>query len=173
MAKQAKTKRQAHSAVRYELNALSGAAASQNKEFKPQELFNLVGYQLRRAHTAVFEAFSAIMAKRGIAPGHFSILTLILLNPDRTQTWLSEACGLDRSTIAPIIKHLEESGLVKRERNPHDQRAYQLRLSREGVQLVNSLGPRIQTYENHITRNFTPQECQQLIELLRRLEAAA
>src|SRR5688572_16581488 len=84
----------------------SGAVASQQKEFEAQDLGNLVGYQLRRTHSAVFEAFSAIMAKRSIAPGHFSILTLIHLNPDRTQSWLAKACDLDRSTVVPSIQYL-------------------------------------------------------------------
>ena len=147
--------------------------ASRRRSFKAENVQDLIGYQLRRTQVSVFKKLGKIMARNRIVPGHFSVLILIQLNPDRTQGWLSKACRIDRSTMVPIIDQLEGQGLVKRLPNPNDQRAYRLRITAAGNRLIRQLGPKLQRYENRITRALSNTECHQLLDLLRRLEGAS
>jgi DNA-binding MarR family transcriptional regulator len=146
---------------------------SRLRKFRPEQMHDLVGYQLRRSHMAVFRNISRIMAREHIAPGDFGVLLTIRMNPERTQSWIARACGLDRSTIAPVVQNLEALGYVRRRDSAADRRAFSLSLTARGIRLMNTLGPKLQAYENHMTRNLSNRECVTLVRLLRRLEASA
>jgi DNA-binding MarR family transcriptional regulator len=45
---------------------------------------------------------------------------------------LSHLLQLDPGTLSPLLKRLESAGLVRRERNPNDERALAVELTREG-----------------------------------------
>jgi DNA-binding MarR family transcriptional regulator len=119
---------------------------------------------------AVFRNIAKIMARERIAPGDFGVLLTIQMNPGRTQSWIARACGLDRSTIAPIVQNLERLGYIRRRDSAADRRAFSLSVTPRGERLMNSLGPRLQAYENHMTRNLSDAECVTLVRLLRKLE---
>jgi DNA-binding MarR family transcriptional regulator len=146
---------------------------SRYRNFRPDQMHDLVGYQLRRSHMAVFRNITRIMARERIAPGDFGVLLTIQMNPDQTQSWIAKACGLDRSTIAPIVQNLESHGYIRRRDSAEDRRAFSLSVTARGTRLMNSLGPRLQAYENHMTRRLSRAECVTLVRLLRKLEASA
>jgi DNA-binding MarR family transcriptional regulator len=53
--------------------------------------------------------------------------------PGVSQVDLVRATGVDRSTLADLIKRLEKRGLVWRTPSPHDARAHAVQLTEEGV----------------------------------------
>ena len=74
----------------------------------------LIGYNLRRAQTAVFQDFSESLKACDITPGQFGVLILIQANSGLNQTRLGNALGIDRSTVVAVIDRLEGRGLVLR-----------------------------------------------------------
>jgi len=48
------------------------------------------------------------------------------------QRALGAVLGLDRTTTAALLRHLEDAGLVSRRRDPANRRAYKLTLTAEG-----------------------------------------
>jgi DNA-binding MarR family transcriptional regulator len=52
-----------------------------------------------------------------------------------SQQAIGEALRIDRTTMVSLIDTLERFGLVRRERNPADRRAYSIRLTAEGHRL--------------------------------------
>jgi DNA-binding MarR family transcriptional regulator len=60
------------------------------------------------------------------------VLDAIEKHPDMSQTDVVELTGVDRSTLADIIKRLVKRGYIARVDNKADARAYQLRLTAEG-----------------------------------------
>ncbi|WP_326777841.1 transcriptional regulator, SarA/Rot family [Streptomyces sp. NBC_01445] len=48
---------------------------------------------------------------------------------------IGAALQLDYGTLTPLIKRLEASGLVRRERRPDDERTVQVSLTEQGTQL--------------------------------------
>src|SRR5688500_57016 len=61
----------------------------------------LVGYRIRKAYSRLFQSFSEMLKELSLAPGQYSVLLLIGLNPGLNQMMLAEATGIDRSTIVP------------------------------------------------------------------------
>lgn len=132
----------------------------------------LVGYSLRKAQIAVFQAFQGAVAPHEITPGQFGVLILIHENAGLSQSELGLAVGIDRSTMVAVIDRLEGRGLVVRAPSPKDRRSYALRLSPEGERLLDELVPRIRAHESDIARDMTKQEQALLITLLNKIARA-
>jgi DNA-binding MarR family transcriptional regulator len=57
---------------------------------------------------------------------------------ERREASVGEVCGalgLDTGTVSPLLKRLEEKGLVERRRSPEDERSVSVRLTRKGEAL--------------------------------------
>jgi DNA-binding MarR family transcriptional regulator len=76
----------------------------------------------------------------GLTVKHFGVLTFLrgyeLESAPRGSSFSQQAIGerlrIDRTTMVALIDELEEKGYVKRERNPHDRRAYAITLTSAG-----------------------------------------
>ena len=129
----------------------------------------LIGYNLRRAQTAVFQDFSKSLKDCNITPGQFGVLVLIQANSGLNQTRLGNALGIDRSTVVAVIDRLDTRGLVERAPAPTDRRSYALHLSDQGVALLRQARGLVEEHESRIARDLNPAEQKQLNELLTRL----
>src|SRR5262245_14916692 len=83
-------------------------------------LSQFLGYHLRLAQEAAFQAFARRVNTTGLRSGYFSVLLLIGLNPGITQTALSRATARDKSTLTPTLRLLENRKLIKREQFKND-----------------------------------------------------
>lgn len=61
------------------------------------------------------------------------VLDAIKDNEGATQTKLVEETGIDRSTLAELVKRLKTKGWVDRRRTKQDARAYAVKLTPEGT----------------------------------------
>mgnify|MGYP003694224003 CR=1 FL=1 len=91
-----------------------------------------VGFNLRMAQEAAFQAFSRHSQEIGESPGRFATLTLIGRNSGISQTELSLANGRDKSSLTPVVEDLVRRGLVERKRMDNDRRTYCLNLTPAG-----------------------------------------
>ena len=62
-------------------------------------------------------------------------------NPDISQTGLVEQTGVDRSTLADIVRRLVKKGLLQRKRTRRDARMYAVRLTAKGKSALGSVRP--------------------------------
>ncbi|NQV58890.1 MAG: MarR family transcriptional regulator [Alphaproteobacteria bacterium] len=129
----------------------------------------LIGYNLRRAQTAVFQNFSESLKDCNITPGQFGVLVLIQANSGLNQTRLGNALGIDRSTVVGVIDRLEKRGLVERTPVPADRRSYALCLSDQGAALLRHARSLVEAHERRIAQDLSPAEQKQLKALLARL----
>jgi DNA-binding MarR family transcriptional regulator len=132
-------------------------------------LTSLLGYQLRRAHVAVFQHYGETMGAADITPGQFGMLTVIGTNPGLSQTQLGTALGIDRSTVVAMIDRLESRRLVLRAPSPTDRRSHALQLSGDGKALLLRLEEMVRVHESHIARDLSPEERTILLALLDRI----
>jgi hypothetical protein len=102
----------------------NGETVAESVKFGPLALW--IGFNLRMAQEASFQAFSRRSQEIGENPGRFATLTLIARNPGISQTALSHANGRDKSSLTPVVEDLVRRGLVERKRVDSDRRAYQL-----------------------------------------------
>ena len=90
----------------------NGEAFGPSINFGP--LGHWVGFNLRMAQEAAFQAFSRRSQEIGESPGRFATLVLIARNPGISQTELSLANGRDKSSLTPVVEELVRRGLVDR-----------------------------------------------------------
>lgn len=91
-----------------------------------------VGYHLRVAQEASFQAFAKATGRADLKPGWYALLTVLTQRDSMTPSELSRICGRDRSTLTSSLKDLADRGLIERHPNPDDQRSYSVRLTEEG-----------------------------------------
>jgi DNA-binding MarR family transcriptional regulator len=115
-----------------------------------------VGALLLTASEAARAAGNAALEPLGIGVRHFAVITFLAHEEAGdaaggvhdvvaggpatgmslvSQQAIGEALRIDRTTMVSLIDALERCGLVRRERNPADRRAYSIRLTAEGHRL--------------------------------------
>jgi DNA-binding MarR family transcriptional regulator len=96
---------------------------------------------LHRAHQAVGQIFTMGMLTNDITPRQLAVLLAAAENEGLSQTDLVERTGIDRSTLADIVKRLKGKGLLQRRRTKEDARAYAVKLTAEGQQVLRAAEP--------------------------------
>ncbi|MEZ5922994.1 MAG: MarR family transcriptional regulator [Hyphomicrobiaceae bacterium] len=91
---------------------------------------------LHRAGQRAAEIFDSAIGGKGLTPRQFAILLALSENEGVSQTDLVERTGIDRSTLADVVRRMIKKGLVLRRRTKEDQRAYAVRLSEKGRQAL-------------------------------------
>ena len=87
---------------------------------------------LHRAGQCADELFATKTGKTDLTPRQFAVLSTVARSEDVSQTALVDATGIDRSTIADIVRRLVERGMLMRRRTKQDARMYAVRLSASG-----------------------------------------
>lgn len=130
-----------------------------------------VGFNLRMAQEAAFQAFSRRSQDVGESPGRFATLTLIARNPGISQTELSHANGRDKSSLTPVVEDLVRRGLVERKRLNHDRRAYCLNLTREGKKTLTMLTRAARRHERALDSVIGMRDRKRFIQILKNIAA--
>lgn len=105
---------------------------------------------LHRAGQCATDIFQSEMAKGELTPRQFAVLSTVAQNEGLSQTDLVDVTGIDRSTLADIIRRLLKKGLLQRKRTKEDARAYAVRLTEEGRRLLKAAEPMARRVDNRI-----------------------
>jgi DNA-binding MarR family transcriptional regulator len=156
----------------------SGRAASRQPNGRGEAvdygpLAEWVGFNLRMAQAAAFQAFSRLAQEVGTRPGRFATLMLIGRNPGISQTALSRANGRDKSSLTPVLNDLARRGLIRRTRTRADQRAYRLSLTPAGKSLLAQLVRCARAHERNLDRIIGAREQRSFVRILKRIIAQA
>lgn len=130
-----------------------------------------VGFNLRMAQAAAFQAFSRLAKEIGTRPGRFATLMLIGRNPGISQTALSRANGRDKSSLTPVLNDLARRGLITRRRTRTDQRAYRLTLTPAGRRLLAELTRCARVHERNLDRIIGARVQKDFVRALKRIIA--
>ena len=135
------------------------------------DLTQMVGVELRIAQILADKVFSEIQSPR-MAAGHFTILSLIKLNPGINQSALAQCMYLDRSSMVPILDQFESKGWIERRRQMTDRRSYALHLTRKGRAVLKQSDQRVRDLETRITRRLGKENRDQLLALIGQFQNA-
>lgn len=105
---------------------------------------------LHRAGQRATEVFQTEMAKGELTPRQFAVLSSVSQNEGLSQTDLVDLTGIDRSTLADIIRRMLKKGLLQRRRTKEDARAYAVRLTEEGKRLLKQAEPMARRVDSRI-----------------------
>jgi DNA-binding MarR family transcriptional regulator len=87
---------------------------------------------LHRAGQCADEMFAVTVGEVGLTPRQYAVMAAIADSDEPSQTTLVERTGIDRSTMADIVRRLTSRGLVQRRRTRRDARRYAVRLTDKG-----------------------------------------
>ncbi len=147
----------------------NGEAIGLSVNFGP--LAHWVGFNLRMAQEAAFQAFSHLSQEIGESPGRFATLTLIARNPGISQTELSLANGRDKSSLTPVVEDLVKRGLVERKRMDNDRRTYRLNLTSSGKRVLTMLTRCARRHERNLDRVIGERDRKRFIQILKKIAA--
>lgn len=86
-----------------------------------------------------------------------------------TPTTLSRFHGVSKNTISCLLRGLEEQGYIERALDPEDYRAFRIRLTPIGRELVKSTAPERFAHMNRLASGLSAEERERLIELMEKL----
>jgi DNA-binding MarR family transcriptional regulator len=105
---------------------------------------------LHRAGQCAGDIFQAEMASGDLTPRQFAVLLTVAHNEGLSQTDLVEKTGIDRSTLADIVRRMLKKGLLQRRRTKEDARAYAVKLTDEGWRILKSAEPMAKRVDDRI-----------------------
>lgn len=147
----------------------NGESIAESIKFGP--LATWIGFNLRMAQEATFQAFSRRSQEIGESPGRFATLTIIARNPGISQTELSLANGRDKSSLTPVVEDLVRRGLVERRRLHNDRRTYRLSVTAAGKKMLTDLTRCARRHERNLDRIIGQRDRKRFLQLLKRIAA--
>ncbi len=149
------------------------SAADRSPPMRPLNvglLPNLLGYNVRRAHMALWRDFNRTVGTGMIRPGIFSLLVLVDENPGIAQIELATQLAIDKATIVGLIRQLLKQGWIERRRSSADRRRQDLFLTPVGRHELVVLRREMIEHEGRFINLFSRQELTLFFEYLRRIQ---
>lgn len=127
-----------------------------------------VAQNLRRIGQLADEAFAAEAADSEVTPRQYAVLEALAKLDKPSQTALVNATGIDRSTMADIVRRLLSRGYVQRRRTKEDARAYAVSLTDKGRAVLHDQGP-VKAADARILGALTQSEQAQFVGMLEKI----
>ena len=121
---------------------------------------------LHRATQVADDIFNRGQEGDALTPRQFVVLAAIARFEGSSQTHITAATGVDRSTMADIVKRLLRKGLVARKRARGDARAYAVKVTAIGRELMERTSATIRRAEQELLAPLSPQARTALITSL-------
>ncbi|MGE0769648.1 MAG: MarR family winged helix-turn-helix transcriptional regulator [Hyphomicrobiaceae bacterium] len=109
---------------------------------------------LHRAGQVADEMFSEEMHGSDLTPRQFAVLRVLQRLETASQTDIVNETGVDRSTLADIVKRLVSRGLIARRRSKADARAYAVRLTQAGRDALKAAEPASDRVEDRLLKTL-------------------
>ena len=139
-----------------------------NKIVMSDDLASVV-HMLHRASQRADDLFLSHVGDGGLRPRQFAVLLALMTRETASQTDLVEITGVDRSTLADIVRRLVERGLLKRQRTKEDRRAYAVRLTPAGTAAIKATRLAARLANDELLRGLSTAERQRMDDFLGRL----
>ena len=121
---------------------------------------------LHRANQIATERFADALRGSDLTARQVQVLAAIDEHDGASQTALGLATGIDRSTLADIVRRLQQRRLIERRRTKQDARAYAVRLTDAGRARLADGRPALAAVEKGMLAKLPARERTQLLALL-------
>ncbi|WP_312437754.1 MarR family transcriptional regulator [Janthinobacterium sp.] len=120
-----------------------------------------------------FERFSSDFVRQyGLTHAQFDIIATLGNTCGMPYKELGQKTLITKGTLTGVIERLEQKGLVRRERCPHDKRSYSVRLSDEGEQVFHDVFPKLTKQGQRLFDGYTEDDFVRLETTLAGLKQA-
>ncbi|MDI3419218.1 MarR family winged helix-turn-helix transcriptional regulator [Streptomyces luteolus] len=125
--------------------------------------------RLQQAHTLLWHT----VVSEDVTSPQFAVLNALVGEGGMDQRSVGERVGLDRSTVAEVIRRLVDRGLLDKVRDPKDGRRSVLHATDEGRRVHRRLSPRTARMNQIFLAPLNPDEQSTFLELLQRVADSA
>ncbi len=113
-----------------------------------------------------------VLRRHGIDHRMWRIMVILREQDHQSVHDLAAFGGFDRSTVSKIVDATEERGLVARKIDTIDRRRSTVSLTDKGNAMIEKAAPDILKLFDAYFANFSPQEVEQLMEMVIKLKTA-
>jgi DNA-binding MarR family transcriptional regulator len=142
------------------------SARTKKKEAQLTPFRGSVTHLIHRAEQCAGDMFARIAPAGVVTPRQYAILDAIAENPGISQT------GIDRSTLADIVRRMLDKGLVQRERTAADARAYAVKLTRKGTSTLARMRPLAETVDRQMLEAIPKEQRELFLSVLAHMVAS-
>lgn len=106
----------------------------------PPALDDQLCYAIYSAGMAIQRVYKPFLDQLGLTYPQYLVLNVLWAEDGQTVGTIAEKLALESSTLTPLLKRLEVAGLVKRTRNPQNERQVVVRLTDAGIAIRSKAG---------------------------------
>ena len=99
-----------------------------------------------------------------LTPRQYAVLVAVSQNEGVSQTHLVDKTGVDRSTLADIVRRMLKKGLLQRRRTKEDARAYAVKLTDEGWKVLKAADPLAKKVDDKILGVLPSQQRERFLQ---------
>jgi MarR family transcriptional regulator, lower aerobic nicotinate degradation pathway regulator len=132
----------------------------------PEPFLETPGHLLRRCHQIAVAIFLEECQTFDLTPLQYVTLSALAVHGPMDKATIGGAVALDRTTIAVVVKNLEERGLVTTRPSDLDRRAKLIKITAKGLNLVSSAQTEVATAQERTVAPLTHKERAELLRLL-------
>jgi len=143
-------------------------------EFAALRLDNQLCFPLYAASRLVIKLYKPFLDRHGLTYTQYIAMMALWEKDDVAVSELGERLFLDSGTLTPLLKKLEASGFIRRERDAADERTVRIQLTGQGKKLQKAMVdvPRQMASCVHIERDDAGNLHELLHDLIRNLSKA-
>ena len=104
------------------------------------------------------------MGEGDLTPRQYAVLVAVSQNEGLSQTQLVDKTGVDRSTLADIVRRMLKKGLLQRRRTKDDARAYAVKLTEEGWRILKAADPLAKRVDDKILAALPGQQRERFLQ---------
>ncbi len=137
------------------------------------ELSEAPSHLIRRCQQFYGDLYAREAGAKELTKQQFTLLCALEHNDGASQTTLVEITGIDRSTLAEMVRRMLEKGLLSRERTEEDQRANAVAISPSGRKALRSARNAADRAERALLDALPAPERQKFVKHLSQIAGAA
>jgi DNA-binding MarR family transcriptional regulator len=147
---------------------MSDPVAAQGQEDDPLQLDRQVCFPLYAASNLLNRLYTPVLAELGLTYPQYLVMLVLWEGDEQTVGALGARLYLDSGTLSPLLKRMETAGLVKRQRDPTDERRVLVALTEQG----RSIRERASHVPETMFGGLQPEGIDELRESVRNLVSA-
>ena len=109
---------------------------SPKAEAKGRKLSKFLCFAVYSANLAFGRAYKPLLDKVGLTYTQYIAMVALLDEDEQTVSALGDKLFLESNTLTPILKKLEQTGYLRRHRDPTDERQVRISLTPAGRKLI-------------------------------------